>query len=397
MVYEDDRGPMPVIIKIVGIGGGGTNAINRMIDSNLSGVEFVVVNTDLQDLLQKSRAAVKIQIGKETTRGRGAGGNPQKGEAAAEEDAETIREHIRDADMVFITAGMGGGTGTGAAPVIAQIAKKQGILTVAIVTTPFDFEGTYKMDLAEKGIAELRKSVDTLIVIPNQQLYSLVDRKTPLLESYRKADEVLCEGVRGISDLITKTGIVNIDFADVESTMKDQGDALLGIGIGTGENRAVEAAEKAIKNPLLVKTSMAGATHLLINFLCDKALSLVDVQDAVKIIGQNADPNVNIIHGITLSEDMGDNLLITVVATGLKSRGMVDGTASESVKPKETDFIDMNEWQRIRDSGAAKQGDFLSRRGGSYSTEDDLEVPAIVRKTPKDPLPGPDLFDAKGL
>ncbi|MDR2375133.1 MAG: cell division protein FtsZ [Treponema sp.] len=403
VVDENFCGPIPVIIKVIGVGGGGTNAINRMIEGMLAGVEFITINTDLQDLVRKSIASNKIQIGKKLTGGRGAGGNPEKGEKAANEDHDLIREQVKDADMVVITAGMGGGTGTGAAPVIAQIAKEEGVLTVAVVTKPFGFEGPYKMALAEEGIRKLRGVVDTLITIPNQQLLSIVEQKTSLIQAYQKADEVLCEGVRSISDLITRPGLVNIDFADVESTMKNQGDALLGIGIGSGENRAAAAAQKAIDNPLLEATKIDGATRILVNVSANNELALTELDEIINIIRSNADPNVSIIHGVTLAEELGDSVRVTVIATGFQGKNQAlnnSGVAGEPVKPRETDFIDITEWQKIR--GATKPVDFLSRRGEVY-TEEDLDVPAIMRKTPKPPpsdpsLPGlPGVSGIKGL
>jgi cell division protein FtsZ len=385
VVHEDVPGPAPAIIKVIGVGGGGTNGVNRMIECGLKGVEFITVNTDLQDLVEKSMALIKLQIGQKLTGGRGAGGNPEKGEKAANEDYELLREYVKGADMVFVTAGMGGGTGTGAAPVIAKAAREEGALTVAVVTKPFAFEGSYKMGLAEEGIEKLRAAVDTLIIIPNQQLLSMVDRKTSLIQSYLMADDVLRQGVQGISDLITQPGLVNIDFADVESTMKNQGDALMGIGIGAGENRAAEAAKKAIDNPMLESASMEGATRLLVNVAGSENLSLVELDDVMNIIRSKADPNVVVIHGVTLVPELEDNLRVTVVATGFNGRkSSQDGplAAGEPVKPRETDFMDIKEWQTLRST--ARQADYLVRRGGSYA-EDDLEVPAVMRKPPKYP------------
>jgi cell division protein FtsZ len=237
--------PAPATIKVIGAGGGGSNAVNRMIECGLQGVEFIAVNTDMQDL-NKSKAETKLQIGSKLTNGRGAGGKPEIGEKAANEDKDLIGDAIKGADMVFVTAGMGGGTGTGSAPVIAKIAREEGALTVGVVTKPFGFEGPYKMRLAQEGIKKMRESVDTLIIIPNQLLFNVVERRTPLTQAFLKADDVLRQGVQGISDLITETGLINIDFADVESTIKGQGDALMGIGFGSGENRAADAANHAI-------------------------------------------------------------------------------------------------------------------------------------------------------
>jgi cell division protein FtsZ len=382
VVHEDDtQGPAPAIIKVIGAGGGGTNAVNRMIECGLQGVEFISVNTDLQDLVKKSKAHIKLQIGQKLTGGRGAGGNPEKGEKAANEDMDTIREHVKGADMVFVTAGMGGGTGTGAAPIIAKAAREEGALTVGVVTKPFGFEGSFKMGLAEEGIKKLREAVDTLITIPNQQLLNMVERKTPLLQSYLMADDVLRQGVQGITDLITQPGLINIDFADVESTMRNQGDALMGIGFGTGENRAAEAAKKAIDNPLLEETTIEGATRILVNVAGNDELSLVELDEVINIIRSNADPNVVIIHGVTLAPELGDNLRVTVVATGFNAKQpgrVISGTAGEPVKPRETDFIDINEWQKIRERSAGQSGG-LSPRNGTYS-EEELETPTVIRK-----------------
>ncbi|MDR1444760.1 MAG: cell division protein FtsZ [Treponema sp.] len=398
IVVHEEYGPAPAMIKVIGAGGGGTNAVNRMIECGLKGVEFISVNTDLQDLAEKSMAPVKLQIGQKLTGGRGAGGNPDKGEKAANEDFDLIREHVKGADMVFVTAGMGGGTGTGAAPVIAKAAREEGALTVGVVTKPFNFEGAYKMTLAEEGIKKLRDAVDTLITIPNQQLLNMVDRKTPLVQSYLIADDVLRQGVQGISDLITQPGLVNIDFADVESTMKNQGDALMGIGFGAGENRAAEAARKAIDNPLLEATTIEGATRILVNVAGNADLSLMELDEVINIIRNNADPNVVVIHGVTLDPKLEDNLRVTVVATGFSSKNSQhekSGAAGEPVKPRETDFIDINEWQKIRDRSTVKQADFLSRRNGAYS-EEDLDVPAVIRQPSRYSQLNSDLFNAEG-
>jgi cell division protein FtsZ len=398
IVHDDLCGPAPAIIKVIGAGGGGTNAVNRMIACGVKGVEFISINTDLQDLVAKSNAPVKLQIGQKLTGGRGAGGNPDKGEKAANEDFDLIREHVKGADMVFVTAGMGGGTGTGAAPIIAKAAKEEGALTVGVVTKPFGFEGPYKMTLAEEGIKKLRDAVDTLITIPNQQLLNMVDPKTSLIDSYLIADDVLRQGVQGISDLITQPGLINIDFADVESTMKSQGDALMGIGFGVGENRATEAAKKAINNPLLEATTIEGATRILINVAGNANLSLVELDEVINIIRGNADSNVVIIHGVTLDPGLEDNLRVTVVATGFGSRKAErekSGSSGEPVKPRETDFIGIDEWQRIRDRSPVKQNDFLTRRGGPYS-EEELEVPAIMRQPSRYPQLNSDSANAEG-
>jgi cell division protein FtsZ len=349
-----------------------------MIDCGLEGVEFIAVNTDLQDLLEKSRAETKLQIGSKLTSGRGAGGVPEKGEKAANEDLELIREHVKGADMVFVTAGMGGGTGTGSAPVIAKAAKEEGALTVGVVTKPFGYEGPTKMEIAEAGIRKLREVVDTLIVIPNQQLMGMVERKTPLKKAYLMADDVLRQGVQGISDLITQTGIINIDFADVESTMKDQGDALMGIGLGSGENRAKDAANKAIDNPLLEETSIEGATKLLVNVAGGEDLSLVEVDELVNAIRSKAHPDVYIIHGVTEASDLGDSIRVTVIATGFQAgKDRKTGDTATGTRPKNQDFIRIDEWNGYP-RGPKQQG--VPPRGAYAEEEEDLEIPAAIRK-----------------
>jgi cell division protein FtsZ len=365
----------PAIIRVIGAGGGGSNAVNRMIDCGLLGVEFIAVNTDAQDL-RKNKAETKIQIGAKLTGGRGAGGKPDIGEKAANEDRDLIVETVKGADMVFVTAGMGGGTGTGSAPVIARAAREAGALTIGVVTKPFEYEGRYKMKLAEEGIKKLREAVDTLIIIPNQHLFKIVERSTPLTQAYLKADDVLRQGVQGISDLITQTGEVNVDFSDVESTMKGQGDALMGIGYGSGENRAANAAAAAIDNPLLEDTTIEGATHILLNITSSEDLSLVELDEAVNIIKAKADPGVEIIHGIRFDPQLGDKIRVTVIATGFQNAVQGQkGQSFETVKPKETDFINYGDWEKIRDR-SKRPADFLSRR--NYQ-EDDLDVPTVIR------------------
>jgi cell division protein FtsZ len=371
----DQETSSPAIIRVIGAGGGGSNAVNRMIDCGLAGVEFIAVNTDIQDL-RKNKAETKIQIGCKLTGGRGAGGKPEIGEKAANEDRDLIVEAVKGADMVFVTAGMGGGTGTGSAPVIARAAREEGALTIGVVTKPFEYEGRYKMKLAEEGIKKMREAVDTLIIIPNQHLFKIVERSTPLTQAYLKADDVLRQGVQGISDLITQTGEVNVDFSDVESTMKGQGDALMGIGYGGGENRAADAAAAAIDNPLLEDTTIEGATHILLNITSSEDLSLVELDEAVNIIKAKADPGVEIIHGIRFDPQLGDKIRVTVIATGFQAAGQSQkGQSFEVIKPKETDFINYGDWEKIRDR-SKRPADFLSHR--NYQ-EDDLEVPTIIR------------------
>lgn len=302
-------------IKVIGVGGGGNNAVNRMIEDGLVGVEFIAVNTDSQDLI-KSKAPIKIQIGEKLTKGLGAGGDPSKGEASVEESKEEIYQALEGADMVFITAGMGGGTGTGAAPRIAKISKEMGILTVGVVTKPFNFEGRKRMTNAERGIEALKNSVDTLVIIPNQRLLAIIDKKTTLIESFRKADEVLRQGVQGISDLISKPGVINLDFADVCTIMSDKGIAHMGIGRGTGENKASIAAKAAIQSPLL-ETTIAGARSVLINFSGSEELGLFEASEAADIIRECIDPEAEIIFGTSINEELKDEIIVTVIATGL--------------------------------------------------------------------------------
>ena len=308
----------PTVIKVIGAGGGGSNAVNRMLECNIQYVDFIVANTDVQ-ALNYSKAPMKLAIGSKLTGGLGAGGKPEVGEKAAMEDTEIIANAVRGAHMVFITAGMGGGTGTGSAPVIAKIARDQGALTVGVVTKPFAFEGRAKMRTAEAGIEKLRQNVDTLVVIPNQHLLNLVDSKQTIKDAFVMADDVLRRAVQGIADIITKNGLVNIDFADVRSTMAGQGDALMGVGTGSGENRAVDAATNAINNPLLEDSHIEGATRILVNIYAAEMPSTVEVNDIMEIVTANAHPDVETIHGITVDETdeaMKDKITVTVIATG---------------------------------------------------------------------------------
>lgn len=303
-------------IKVIGVGGGGSNAVNRMIESGIQGVEFICVNTDAQ-ALKLSKASVKLQLGEKLTRGLGAGANPEIGKKAAEESREQVEEVLRGADMVFVTAGMGGGTGTGAAPVVAEIAKDLGALTVGVVTRPFTFEGRKRSTQAGSGISNLKEKVDTLIVIPNDRLLEIVDKNTPMLEAFREADNVLRQGVQGISDLIAVPGLINLDFADVKTIMTEGGSALMAIGVATGENRASEAAKKAISSPLLEK-SIDGAKGVLMNITGGTNLSLYEVNEAADIVATAADPEVNMIFGSVISDDLSDEIVVTVIATGFQ-------------------------------------------------------------------------------
>jgi cell division protein FtsZ len=331
---ENDRST-PTDIKVIGIGGGGGNAVNRMIAAGLKKVHYVVLNTDMQ-ALQRSNAHTRMPIGSKLTNGLGAGGIPEIGEQAAKESAEEIKELLEGTDMVFITAGMGGGTGTGAAPIIAEIAKEINALTVAVVTTPFTFEGKKKLLLASEGIEKLRKSVDTLIIIPNQYLLKIVENNTPIKQAFQIADDVLRQGVQGISELITEPGEINIDFADVRTVMKGRGDALMGIGIGEGENRAVDAANSAINNPLLENARIEGAKGILVNLAGGDDLTLKEYQDVVEIITQNADDDALIIAGQAYNPELGDRLKVTVVATGFnRQKDLAETAATEKSRKKE--------------------------------------------------------------
>lgn len=305
-------------IKVIGIGGGGTNAVNRMIESGLQGVEFVAINTDGQALL-RSNADLRLRIGDQLTKGLGAGANPEIGRQAAEESRDEIAAVLEKVDMVFITAGMGGGTGTGAAPVIAEMARELGVLTVGVVTKPFSFEGKVRKAQAEEGVKALKERVDTLITIPNERLLQIVDKKTSVIEAFKIADDVLRQGVQGISDLITITGLINVDFADVKTIMTNAGSALMGIGIAKGDSRAVEAAKTAVASPLL-ETSIEGAKGVLLNITGSSNLGLFEINEAAAIITEAADPDANIIFGAVIDEELGDEIRITVIATGFESK-----------------------------------------------------------------------------
>lgn len=315
------------VIKVVGCGGGGSSAVNRMIARKVENVDFIVLNTDLQ-ALNRSNAPTRLPIGQKTTRGLGAGGKPEIGEQAAEEDRELITNTLRGADMVFITAGMGGGTGTGSAPIVAKIAKELGCLTVAVVTTPFEFEGKVRMRQAREGLEKLKNEVDSMIVIPNEQLYKTVDTKTTSVkDSFRMADEVLCQGVAGISNIITKPGDVNTDFADVRNAMAGQGNAIFGIGEGEGENRATDAAYKAINNPMLENSSIDGAKNILINICASEEITLDELREITGIVTASADEEYNMFWGQVEMPELGDRISVTVIATGFDNESKVNKEA----------------------------------------------------------------------
>ncbi len=365
----------PTVIKVIGIGGGGSNAVNRMIAAGLQNVEFCAVNTDLQ-ALQRSNAEVRLPLGSELTGGLGAGGKPEVGEKAALEDKGEIQRVVQGADMVFITAGMGGGTGTGAAPVIAQIARDMGILTVAVVTKPFDFERNYKMRLADEGLARLRAAVDTLIVIPNQHLLKIVDKKTPITQAFLVADDVLRQAVQGISDLITKPGEINIDFADVRTIMSGQGDAIMGIGVGDGDNRAVDAATAAINNPLLEDASIEGAKGILVNVSGGLDFTLSEYEEILNIITANADQDALIIAGTAVDELMENEVKVSVIATGFDH----DHTPERSAPVQEEkgeEYISLNQWSEMTRSKLNRSREQIYKPESGEM--DELGIPAVLR------------------
>jgi len=315
---RDASGNYLAVIKVVGVGGGGTNAVNRMVDAGLAGVEFIAVNTDAQALLMAD-ADVKIHIGSKATRGLGAGADPNVGQAAAQESRDELKEALKGADMIFVTAGEGGGTGTGGAPIVAELGRELEALTVGVVTKPFGFEGRMRADQAEQGIESLRERVDTLIVIENDRLLQVVEKRTPVTEAFRIADDILRQGVQGITDLITVPGLVNLDFADVRTIMRDAGSALMGIGAASGENRAAEAARTAVSSPLL-EQSVDGATGILLNITGGTELGLFEVNEAAEVVTGAADANANVIFGAVIDETLGDEVRVTVIATGFGGR-----------------------------------------------------------------------------
>lgn len=331
MDLEFDTAPVnSAVIKVIGVGGAGNNAVNRMISDDVKGVEFIVANTDIQ-ALANSNAEIKIQLGPKLTRGLGAGANPDIGHKAAEESEEQIADALKGADMIFITAGMGGGTGTGAAPIVARIAKEQGALTVGVITRPFSFEGPKRGRFAAEGLAKMKEHVDTLVTISNNRLLEIVDKKTPMLEAFREADNVLRQGVQGISDLITSPGYVNLDFADVKTVMENQGSALMGIGTASGENRTAEATKKAISSPLL-EVSIDGAESVLLNITGGSDLTLFEAQDASDIVSSASTTDVNIIFGTSINEELGDEVVVTVIATGIDTT-VADNRIAQNNRP----------------------------------------------------------------
>jgi cell division protein FtsZ len=360
-------------IKVIGVGGGGNNAVNRMIEHGVQGVDFIAVNTDAQ-ALNLSKAELRMQIGGKLTRGLGAGANPEVGKKAAEESREQIEEALKGADMVFVTAGMGGGTGTGAAPVIAQIARELGALTVGVVTRPFTFEGKKRATQAAGGIASMKEAVDTLIVIPNDRLLEIVDKSTPMLEAFREADNVLRQGVQGISDLIAVPGLINLDFADVKTIMSSKGSALMGIGVAAGENRAAEAAKKAISSPLL-ETSIDGAQGVLMNITGGSNLSLYEVQEAADIVATASDAEVNMIFGSVINENLKDEIVVTVIATGFSEEQVQVKPVRQSfggVKPGINSVKREHKREEV-------QPEPIRQTQVSQQPEDTLDIPTFLR------------------
>ncbi len=361
-------------IKVIGLGGGGSNAINRMMEARFSGAEFIVANTDLQ-ALRASPAPVKLQLGARLTMGLGAGADPEVGKNAALEDREQIKKLLDGADMVFVTAGLGGGTGTGAAPIVAATAKEMGILTVAVVTKPFAFEGRRRSQQAEAGLAELRGVVDTLITIPNQRLLAVVDRGTPLIEAFKVADTVLLQAVQGISDLILVPGLINLDFADVRTIMAGMGMALMGAGVGKGEHRALDAAQKAVASPLLDETSIDGARGILINFTGGSDLSLHEVEEAARVVQEAAHEEAHIIFGAVIDPSLQDEVRITVIATGFSERKEGDQPSRKVVdmqRPPRPGAPSTKDWRRRVPADIRAEAD--------GPTEEDLDVPAFLRR-----------------
>lgn len=369
-------------IKVVGIGGGGCNAVNRMIDEGLTGIEFIAVNTDSQ-ALQFCNAKVRVRIGEKATRGLGAGGDPRIGRLAAEESAEELYEVLKGSDMVFVTAGLGGGTGTGAAPIVAQIAKEIGALTIGVVTRPFTFEGTHRSKSAETGSSALKEHADTLIVIPNDRLLQIVDKRSGLQDAFKVADDVLRQGIQGISELITVPGLINLDFADVKTIMSEGGAALMAVGQASGEDRAAKAADMAISNQLLDVT-IDGARGILFNVTGGESLKLYEVHEAAEIIKETAHPDVNLIFGAVIDESMGEDLRVTVIATGFEGTSV--STAAKKVEAAQTTHAKQNPLPTMLEKDEEDEDNLKQAHQSSdyeFSTRintDDLDVPAFLRK-----------------
>lgn len=383
--FDETIGPT-ANMKVIGVGGAGGNAVNRMIAAGLTGVEFISVNTDLQ-ALNTCKAPIRLQIGKNLTKGLGAGANPEIGRRAIEEDKDTIFNALKDTDMVFVTAGMGGGTGTGAAPIVAEIAKDLGALTVAIVTKPFLFEGPKRMKRAEEGLAQLKERVDTLIIIPNQRLLSIVSKDTRLNRAFQMADDVLYNATKGISDLISIPGLINLDFADVKTVMSEMGDALMGSAIATGEDRAIEAAQNAIKSPLLEDVSIAGALGLLVNVTGGDDLTLSEVDSAANIIQQAVGEEANIIFGAVIDDQFKDQIRVTVIATGFSRNGRQSKPALARRKMDfihaSIDYLDIPTYQRQaeeKDNGNGNGRNMELELQEDASRTENYELPTFLRR-----------------
>lgn len=392
MIEFEEHPAQGAKIRVVGVGGGGGNAVNTMIEMGLTGVDFIAANTDLQ-ALSANRASLKVQLGERITKGLGSGGDPDVGRRAAVEDRERIRELLEGADMVFVTAGMGGGTGTGAAPVVAEVARETGALTVGVVTKPFLFEGKTRMRQAEEGVRNLKRSVDTLITIPNQRLLNVVGRNTRLQDAFKKADEVLHNAVKGISDTITVRGLVNVDFADVRTIMSEMGMALMGEGVAQGENRAVEAAQRAISSPLLEDISIDGAKGILVNITAGKDLCLHEVHEAISLIQESAHAEANIIFGAVIDEAMEEVVRITVIATGIgrvekaqegekKLAAVAAGKSAGAAEVPHFDNLEIPAFTRIQKKREAGDALRVVKPGGvlSVSEADNLDIPTFLRQ-----------------
>ena len=372
-------------IKVIGVGGGGSNAVNTMITCNIRGVDFIVANTDVQ-ALRMSKAPVKIQLGRQSTKGLGAGANPEVGKQAALEDRERLAEVLSGADMVFVAAGLGGGTGTGAAPVIADVAKELGALTVGVVTKPFTREGRQRLSKAEQGVGELKKHVDSLIVIPNDRLLGLAGKSMSILDAFKPSDDLLRQAVQGISDLLTTSGLINVDFADVKAIMSERGMAMMGIGIASGENRAVEAATKAISSPLLEEIDISGAKGVLVNISCSSNMTMDEFDDASRIIHEKVHEDANIIVGLVIDEDLGDFVKITAIATGFGDCFDLEKTKKE-LKDKVAQISEQREINReipafIRNRQKQQPEVFSRQQRGFFMDEDDqYDIPTFLRKS----------------
>lgn len=386
MFRFEEEPQMNTVIKVVGVGGAGNNAVNRMIATGLEGVDYIVVNTDAQQL-KASLAQNRIQIGTKLTRGLGAGADPTIGMEAALEDRDKLEKALKGADMVFITAGMGGGTGTGAAPIVAEVAKECGALVVGVVTKPFRVEGRRRMQHAEEGIKNLKEKVDTIIVIPNDLLLKIIDRNTPIDQAFKLADDILRQGVQGIADIIMVTGLVNVDFADVKTVMKETGDAIMGVGIGVGENRAIEATQMAINSPLLEESGIDGAKAVLLNIAGGNDLSLHEVNEVTEIINKQVDPDANIIFGATIDPALDDKIRVTVIATGFDRKLNMLNRPNELDRTTGTPLTVIegrNNKERIEKKVPVQMKsfslDYEKRRVKDYSHED-LDIPAFLRRS----------------